>query len=184
MYDLMGDDVVKMLDNIKGVMLLCILFDILEFCSLIIIDVDKVLVEKLVVEFNIDLGVYVLEMFEVKFDILVFLDVELICMDSKEYVVDGIKFCVLVFEIIVLKLVLDCKDSLMVLFEIVVVEDGVDQVLLFVVDILNEEVILFVLNDLVKGVVEKLFDVIVDGDIVVLLGVMSCKKQIILNLKV
>ena len=63
-------------------------------------------------------------------------------------------------------------------------EDGVDQVLLFVVDILNEESTLLVPNDLVKGVAAKSFDVEASGDSVVLPGVVSRKKQIIPNLKV
>ena len=63
-------------------------------------------------------------------------------------------------------------------------EDGVDQVLLFVVDILNEEATLLVPNDMVKSVAEKSFGVTVSGDNVVLPGVMSRKKQIIPSLKV
>ncbi len=56
--------------------------------------------------------------------------------------------------------------------------------LLFVVDIINEEATLLVPNDLVKRVAEKSFNVSVAGDSVVLPGIMSRKKQIIPNLKV
>ena len=56
--------------------------------------------------------------------------------------------------------------------------------LLFVVDILKEEATLLVPNDLVKTVAEKSFGAKVDGDVVVLPGVMSRKKQIIPNLAV
>ena len=69
-------------------------------------------------------------------------------------------------------------------FKTVQAEDGVDQVLLFVVDILKEEATLLVPNDLVKAVAEKSFGATVEGDLVVLPGVMSRKKQIIPNLKV
>jgi len=62
-------------------------------------------------------------------------------------------------------------------------EDGADQVLLFVVDILNEEATLLVPNDLVKSLAEKSFGAVVNGDSVVLPGIMSRKKQIIPNLK-
>lgn len=65
----------------------------------------------------------------------------------------------------------------------VAAEDGVDQVILFVVDILNEESTLLVPNDLVKTLAEKSFDATVSGDTVVLPGVVSRKKQIIPNLK-
>ena len=63
-------------------------------------------------------------------------------------------------------------------------EDGVDQVALFVVDILKEEATLLIPNDVLKGVAEKSFGATVEGDTVVLPGVMSRKKQIIPNLKV
>ena len=79
---------------------------------------------------------------------------------------------------------LDRKASLMDSMTTVASEDGVDQVLLFVVDILNEEATLLVPNDLVKTVAKKSFDADATGDTVVLPGVMSRKKQIIPNLKV
>jgi len=80
--------------------------------------------------------------------------------------------------------VLDRKASLMDAMTTVAAEDGVDQVLLFVVDILNEESTLLLPNDLVKGVAEKSFGASASGDSVVLPGVVSRKKQIIPNLKV
>mgnify|MGYP002793030362 CR=1 FL=1 len=73
----------------------------------------------------------------------------------------------------------DRKDSLMASMVDVAAEDGADQVLLFVIDILNEEATLLVPNNLVKSVAEKSFGAIVSGDTVVLPGVMSRKKQII-----
>lgn len=183
MYDLMGDDADKMPDNIKGAMLSCILSDTLEFRSPTTTDVDKALAQKLASELNIDLGSYASEMFEAKSDISAFSDAELIRMDSKEYAVEGTKFRVSVLETTAPKLVLDRKASIMESMTAVAAEDGVDQVLLFVVDILNEEATLFVPNDLVKTVAEKSFDATVDGDSVVLPGIMSRKKQIIPNLK-
>ena len=66
----------------------------------------------------------------------------------------------------------------------VAAEDGADQVLLFVVDILNEEATMLIPNALSKSVAEKSFGATVVGDTVVLPGVMSRKKQIIPNLKV
>ncbi len=63
-------------------------------------------------------------------------------------------------------------------------EDGADQVLLFVVDILNEEATMLIPNDLSRSVAEKSFGASVSGDTVVLPGIMSRKKQIIPNLKV
>ena len=183
MHDLMGDDADKMPDNIKGAMLSCILSDTLEFRSPTTTDVDKALAEKLASELNLDLNAYASEMFEAKSDISEFSDAELIRMDSKEYAVEGTKFRVSVLETTAPKLVLDRKASIMETMTTVATEDGVDQVLLFVVDILNEEATLFVPNDLVKTVAEKSFGATVEGDSVVLPGIMSRKKQIIPNLK-
>ena len=63
-------------------------------------------------------------------------------------------------------------------------EEGVDQILLFVVDILEEEATLLVPNDLVRKIASSSFGAEAAGDTIVLPGVMSRKKQIIPNLKV
>ena len=184
LIDLMGDDAAKMPDYIKGAALSCILSDTLEFRSPTTTDHDRAVAEGLAADLGIDISAYATEMFEAKSDISAFSDAELIRMDSKEYEVDGTKFRVSVLETTAPKLVLDRKDSLIASCADVAAEDGVDQVLLFAVDILNEEATLLIPNDAVKSVAEKSFDVAVDGDTVVLPGVMSRKKQIIPNLKV
>ncbi|MAY31903.1 MAG: manganese-dependent inorganic pyrophosphatase [Donghicola eburneus] len=183
MYNLMGDNAAKMPENIKGAMLSCILSDTLEFRSPTTTDQDKALAEKLAAELGLDIAAYASEMFEAKSDVSAFSDAELLRMDSKEYAVEGTKFRVSVLETTAPKIVLDRKDSLMETMTTVASEDGVDQVLLFVVDILNEEATLLVPNDLVKTVAEKSFEATVSGDTVVLPGIMSRKKQIIPNLK-
>ncbi|MGH1356481.1 MAG: manganese-dependent inorganic pyrophosphatase [Thalassovita sp.] len=184
MYDLMGDDAAKMPEAIKGAALSCIISDTLEFRSPTTTDRDREVVEALAADLGVDVAAYASEMFEAKSDISAFSDAELIRMDSKEYEVDGTKFRVSVLETTAPKLVLDRKDSLMASFADVAKEDGVDEVLLFAVDILNEEATLLVPNDVVKGVAEKSFGATVTGNTVVLPGVMSRKKQIIPNLKV
>jgi manganese-dependent inorganic pyrophosphatase len=68
--------------------------------------------------------------------------------------------------------------------ETVAREDGADQVLLFVIDILREEATLLVPNDLVRKIAEASFGVTVAGDTVVLPGIMSRKKQIMPALKI
>ncbi|MGH1457555.1 MAG: manganese-dependent inorganic pyrophosphatase [Paracoccaceae bacterium] len=184
MHNLMGENASKMPDNIKGAMLSCILSDTLEFRSPTTTDQDKELAQQLAGELNLDLSAYASEMFEAKSDVSAFSDAELIRMDSKEFGVDGLKFRVSVLETTAPKIVLDRKASLLNSMVDVAKEDGVDHVLLFVVDILNEEATLFVQNDVVKAVAEKSFGATVTGDAVVLPGIMSRKKQIIPNLKV
>ncbi|MBO9449040.1 manganese-dependent inorganic pyrophosphatase [Tropicibacter sp. R16_0] len=184
MIDLMGDDAAKMPEAVKGAALTCILSDTLEFRSPTTTDHDRAVAEKLAADLGLDIAAYAADMFAAKSDVSSFSDAELIRMDSKEYEVDSTKFRVSVLETTAPGVVLDRKASLMDSMTSVAGEDGVDQVLLFVVDILNEEATLLVPNDLVKGVAEKSFGASVDGDAVVLPGIMSRKKQIIPNLKV
>lgn len=184
MVDLIGDDAAKMPDAVKGAALTCILSDTLEFRSPTTTAHDRAVAEKLAAELGLDVSAYAADMFAAKSDVSSFSDAELIRMDSKEYEVDGTKFRVSVLETTAPGVVLDRKDSLAASMAEVAKEDGVDQVLMFVVDILNEEATLLVPNDLVKNVAEKSFDATVDADTVVLPGVMSRKKQIIPNLKV
>ena len=182
MHNLMGPNADKMTDPIKGLMLSCILSDTLEFRSPTTTDQDKALAEKLAGELGLDLNAYAAEMFAAKSGVSAFSDAELIRMDSKEYEVSGTKFRVSVLETTAPNIPLDRKDSLMASMKDVASEDGVDEVLLFVVDILKEEATLLVPNDTVKTVAEKSFGASVSGDTVVLPGIMSRKKQIIPNL--
>ena len=184
MHEMMGDKASDMPEDGKGLMLACILSDTLAFRSPTTTSVDKDLAEALAKDLKIDLDAYASEMFEAKSDVSEFSDAELLRMDSKEYAVDGTKFRVSVLETTAPKMVLDRKASLMETMTTVASEDGVDQVLLFVVDILNEEATMLIPNDLTKTVAEKSFGASVDGDTVVLQGVMSRKKQIIPNLAV
>lgn len=184
LIDLMGEDAAKMPEAIKGAALTCILSDTLEFRSPTTTDHDKAVAEQLAADLGIAIPDYAAEMFAAKSDVSAFSDAELLRMDSKEYEVEGTKFRVSVLETTAPAIVLDRKDSLAESMKTVAEEDGVDQVLLFVIDILNEEATLLVPNDLVKGVAEKSFGATVSGDTVVLPGIMSRKKQIIPNLKV
>jgi len=182
MHNLMGPNADKLTDPVKGLMLSCILSDTLEFRSPTTTEQDKALAESLAADLGLNLADYAAEMFAAKSDVSAFSDAELIRMDSKEYEVSGTKFRVSVLETTAPEIPLGRKDSLMASMKDVAAEDGVDEVLLFVVDILREEATLLVPNDTVKTVAEKSFGATVDSDTVVLPGVMSRKKQIIPNL--
>ncbi len=184
LYQLMGHHAGHAPDPIKGLVLSCILSDTLEFRSPTTTPVDKQIAERLAVELGINIPQYAAEMFAAKSDVSAFSDAELLRMDSKEYTVDGVDFRVSVLETVSPATVLDRKASLMASMEAVAKEDGADQVLLFVVDILKEEATMLIPNALSKTVAEKSFGAVVTGDTVVLPGVMSRKKQIIPMLKV
>ncbi len=184
MYDLMGDETAKMPEDIRALMLSCILSDTLEFRSPTTTDHDREVAEDLAHELGISIPDYAAELFAAKSDVSALSDAELLRMDSKEYTVSGKDFRISVLETTSPATVLARKDGLMKAMPEVAAEDGADQVLLFVVDILNEQATLLVPNDLVKAVAEKSFGATVSGDTVVLPGVVSRKKQIIPILKV
>jgi len=170
--------------NIKGLILSCILSDTLEFRSPTTTDTDRELAAELAEDLNINIADYAAQMFAAKSDISHFSDAELLRLDSKKYATGGTDFRVSVLETTSPGVVLGRKDNLMQSMADVAAEDGVDQVLLFVVDILQEQATLLVPNELVKTLAEKSFGVTVDGDTVVLPGIVSRKKQIIPNLAV
>lgn len=184
MWKMIGKDMAQAPAWVKGAMLSCILSDTLEFRSPTTTQEDKAIAYDLAKDLGVDIPSYAAEMFAAKSDVSSFSDAELLRMDSKEYEVDGKQFRVSVLETTSPATVLDRKDDLMNAMPGVAQEDGADQVLLFVVDILNEEATLLVPNELVKTVAEKSFGANVSGDTVVLPGVVSRKKQIIPNLKV
>lgn len=184
MWKLIGKDMAKMPKNVKGAMLTCILSDTLEFRSPTTTQEDKAVAWSLAEELGINIAEYAAAMFAAKSDVSSFSEAELLRMDSKEFEVDGKKLRVSVLETTSPASVLDRKDALMAAMPGVAAEDGAHQVLLFVVDILNEEATLLVPNEMTKTIAEKSFDAKVSGDTVVLPGIMSRKKQIIPNLKV
>lgn len=179
MHDLMGADAARMPEWVKALMLSCILSDTLAFRSPTTTDHDRALAARLAGELDLSISDYAGEMFAAKSDVSAFSDAELLRMDSKEYKVGDVGLRVSVLETTAPKVVMDRKASLMAAMPQVAAEDGADEVLLFVVDILREEATLLVPNDTVKRIAEKSFGVSVSGDQVVLPGVMSRKKQII-----
>jgi manganese-dependent inorganic pyrophosphatase len=184
LYQLMGGHAGHAPTGIKGLILSCILSDTLEFRSPTTTPVDRQVAERLAAELKIAIPEYAAEMFAAKSDVSAFSDAELLRMDSKEYNVSGTELRVSVLETTSPQTVLSRKDSLMASMVDVAKEDGADQVLLFVIDILREEATMLIPNDLTKKMAEASFGVTVTGDTVVIPGLMSRKKQIIPALKV
>jgi manganese-dependent inorganic pyrophosphatase len=184
MHDLIGADLSRAPKAIKGAMLSCILSDTMEFRSPTTTPHDHAVAEKLGAELGVNIPAFAAELFAAKSDVGAFSDAELLRMDSKEYEIDGKQLRISVLETTSPKVVLDRKASLMASMVGVAKEDGADQVLLFVIDILKEEATLLVPNDLVKRIAEASFGATVSGDTVVLPGIMSRKKQIIPMLKI
>ena len=183
LHDLIGDDLTRAPAAIRGAMLSCILSDTLEFRSPTTTPHDRAVAEKLARDLGVSIPDFAAKLFEAKSDISAFSDAALLRMDSKEYSVAGKELRISVLETTAPKVVLDRKASLMASMADVAHQDGADQVLLFVIDILREEATLLVPNDLVRQLAEASFGCTVSGDTVVLPGIMSRKKQIIPALK-
>ncbi len=184
MWKMIGKDMAQMPNDVKGAMLTCILSDTLEFRSPTTTQEDKAIAWSLAESLGVNIPDYAALMFAAKSDVSSFSEAELLRMDSKKFEVDGKKLRVSVLETTSPSAILDRKDALIAAMPAVAEEDGADQVLLFVVDILNEEATMLIPNDLTKSIAEKSFDASVEGDAVVLPGIMSRKKQIIPFLKV
>lgn len=183
LHDLMGADAGKMPDGIKGTMLSCILSDTLEFRSPTTTDVDRDLAESLASDLGLSIPDYAAEMFAAKSDVSAFSNTELLRMDSKVFEVGSSKLRVSCIETTAPDTILSRKSGIMEDMATVAEEDDVDQVLFFVVDILNGEATLFLQNDRVRTIAKDSFDAESGGDTVVLPGVVSRKKQIVPNLK-
>ncbi|MEP5728336.1 MAG: manganese-dependent inorganic pyrophosphatase [Sulfitobacter sp.] len=183
MWKMIGKDWEKAPREIKGAALSCILSDTLEFRSPTTTQEDKAVAYSIAGELGVDMPVFAVEMFAAKSDVSAFSEAELLRMDSKEFDLDGTALRVSVLETTSPASLMARKDALMAAMPGVASEDGAAEVLLFIIDILNEEATLLVPNDTVKSIAQNSFGATVEGDQVVLPGVMSRKKQIIPNLK-
>ena len=180
MYTMLSkDELEAMPKEVKGLMLSCILSDTLEFRSPTTTDFDKSIAQSLAADLGLNINDYATKMFEAKSDVSAFSDVELIKMDSKKYEVNSKKYRISVLETTAPNIVLERKDSIFESMESVKTEEELDEVLLFVIDILKEEATLFVPNEAVKSVAKTSFGKEANTDLVVLPGIVSRKKQII-----
>ena len=180
MYTMLSkDELEAMPKEVKGLMLSCILSDTLEFRSPTTTNFDKTIAQSLAADLGLNINDYATKMFEAKSDVSAFSDVELIKMDSKKYEVNSKKYRISVLETTAPNIVLERKDSIFESMESVKTEEELDEVLLFVIDILKEEATLFVPNEAVKSVAKTSFGKEANDDLVVLPGIVSRKKQII-----
>jgi manganese-dependent inorganic pyrophosphatase len=123
-------------------------------------------------------------MFAAKSDISSFSDTGLIKLDSKKYNVGDKNFRVSVVETTNVETVLARKAGIITAIkECVAEEEDIDDVLFFIVDILNENATVLTYNNLTKQVISASFGVAVEGETEVLPGILSRKKQILPALK-
>ncbi len=185
LYELMDGENIELPRHIAGLMLSCIISDTLEFRSPTTTPHDKDVAERLAKQIDVAIAEYATAMFAAKSDVSSFTDAGLIKLDSKKYEVGDKNFRISVIETTTPETILARKEGLVTaISECVAEENDVDDVLFFIVDILQEEATVLTYNDLTKAVIEKSFGVTVESDTEVLPGIVSRKKQIIPVLKV
>ena len=175
----MGDALGKAPGSIKGVTLSCIISDTLEFRSPTTTDEDRELALRLATELGVGISDHAAELFAAKSDVSHLSAIELLRLDSKIYDTPKGKFRITVLETTSPSGILERKNELIGNMASVASEDGVEEILVFVIDILGEEATLVIPNDRVRSIVESAFGVTSMSDMVVLPGVMSRKKQIV-----
>jgi len=156
MYDLMGKDTDKMPNSIKGLMLSCILSDTLEFRSPTTTEYDKEVALSLAKDLDIDLSVLATKMFEAKSDVSKISDENLIKMDSKQFEISGKELRISVLETTSPNTVLKRKKSLINAMPKIIKDEGLDEILLFIVDILNQESTLLIPNENIREIAKNL----------------------------
>ncbi len=183
-YDRLVQEDVEIPTPMAGLLLSAILSDTLGFRSPTTTPHDKDVAEKLAALVGVDMMGYADEMFAAKSDISSFTDSGLIKLDSKKYEVGDKNFRVSVLETTNPATVLARKAGIVTAIEALVAEEGdIDDVLFFIVDILNEEATVLTYNATTKRVIEASFGVSVSSDTEVLPGIVSRKKQILPVLK-
>lgn len=184
MHDMMGEKAAGMPKEIAGLVLSCILSDTLEFRSPTTTPHDKEVAQVIAKNLGVDISSYAKEMFAAKSDVSDYTDLGLIHLDSKKFEVGGKNLRVSSIETTTPEAILQRKEGIVAAIEqLKKDEEGTDDVLFFVVDILKEEATVLLHNELTKQIIKASFGADVSGDTAVLPGVVSRKKQILPVLK-
>jgi len=145
---------------------------------------DREIAERLAQKHGIEIHALAEEMFAAKSDVSEFSDEQLLTLDSKEFEVEGRHLLISALETTTPEEILKRKAGLVTAIQKMKDDGKVDEVLLFIVDILKSEATVLVYNDAVKSIIQKSFGADVSGDTAVLPGIVSRKKQILPALKV
>ena len=183
-YELMGGARESMPDEIAGIMLSCIISDTLMFRSPTTTPHDKDIAEKLAQKLGIEIEKYADEMFKAKSDMSDFTDIGLVHLDSKKFEVGDKKIRISSIETTDPESILARKEGLIEAIKQVLEEEhDTDEILLFVISILEEQATVLTYNQFTKDIISTSFDVTVENDTEVLPGIVSRKKQIFPALK-
>uniref|UniRef100_A0A7S2HSX9 inorganic diphosphatase n=1 Tax=Haptolina brevifila TaxID=156173 RepID=A0A7S2HSX9_9EUKA len=170
--------------TIAGLMLSCILSDSLEFRSPTTTARDKELAQELAQISGIDLHAHAVAMLNAKAEISHLSPDAVVMMDSKVFEIGGRKMRISVVETTRPERALEQREALVAAQRRIAEEQQLDEVLLFIVDVLNEHATFLSSSPTASSIVENAWGVTVDFDgTCVLPGVLSRKKQIIPTLE-
>lgn len=179
-FDLMGIKSETLPDDMAGLLLSSILSDTLAFRSPTTTPHDKKVAEELAVKLGIDIDTYSHEMFAAKSDVSDFTDLGLVHLDSKKSALGDKNIRVSVVETTMPETILARSEGILSAIKSVIEEEKeVDDVLFFIIDILNEQATVLTYNQFTKDIISTSFGVGATGDTEILPGIVSRKKQII-----
>ncbi len=180
MFDLMGSKSETLPTDMAGILLSSILSDTLAFRSPTTTPHDKKVAEQLATKLGIDILSYAHEMFAAKSDVSDFTDLGLVHLDSKKSPLGDKNVRVSVVETTTPETIISRQAGIIdAIKNLISEEKDIDDVLFFIVDILNEQATVLTYNQFTKDVISASFEVNVTGETVVLPGIVSRKKQII-----
>lgn len=184
-YTVMNPELHPLPKEIAGIMLCALISDTLMFRSPTTTDEDREIGKELAKIAEVDIAEVAEKMFEAKSDISNVETDELIQLDSKIFDIKGKKLRVSVLETTNPETVYARLDDILSEMKKHVSSNAdVDEILLFVIDILEEEATPIFASEVGKGIIEGAFEVKLEDDMSVKLpGVVSRKKQIVPKLE-
>jgi manganese-dependent inorganic pyrophosphatase len=162
-------------------LLLCgIISDTLKLTSPTTTDEDKIWAGILAKQTGIDIDELAFQLFEAKSDLSEFTPEEVAKLDYKEFDYSGKKVGIGVIETVDPSSAKKIEKELKAVMQKIKESDGLDFILLGVVDILNNETEMLLISEEAKDLIMKSFsDIMIRDENLVLKGVVSRKKQIV-----
>ena len=161
-----------------GLLLSAIISDTLNLTSPTTTQEDKDVADKLIEISKENMDKLAEKMFEAKSDISGISAKELVTKDYKEYEAGGKKFSIGIWETVKPERVEEIQKDIFSSLEEVKKENSLDFVFFGLVDILKNETKMFLLEE-EKKIAQAAFEKDLEGDFLVLPGVVSRKKQIL-----
>lgn len=171
----------KLTDEICRLIVACIISDTLLFRSPTTTDYDKQVAEELAKRCDINLEELAQGMFDAKSDLSGMSVRDILDMDSKVYEIKGKSLKISVVETTKPSNTLEKLSEISTEIDVIKASEDVDEVLLFVIDIINEEATAFGQSESAKELVSAAFNNSAwdENQCIVLPGVLSRKKQIV-----